>query len=135
MMTFTDLASVASDPAAPFTDRLGPAVAAYLARFTGTPSPWQHRRTRPCQNRLSIRQVELLVLRAAADPFARGRAQGRLLPIAQTAGQPGYHLLLDQPDERAPMVKLVVSSAVESPPAKTSIVVASITQSLAAAFQ
>jgi hypothetical protein len=31
MMTFTDLASVPSDPAAPFTDRLRLAVAAYLA--------------------------------------------------------------------------------------------------------
>ena len=33
MMTFTDLASVPSDPLAPFTDRLRLAVAAYLARF------------------------------------------------------------------------------------------------------
>jgi integrase/recombinase XerD len=36
MMTFTELASVASDPAVPFTDRLRLAVAAYLACFTGT---------------------------------------------------------------------------------------------------
>lgn len=36
MMTFTELASVASDPAVPFTDQLRLAVAAYLARFKGT---------------------------------------------------------------------------------------------------
>lgn len=36
MTTFTDLASVAHDPAALFTDRLRLAVAAYLARFKGT---------------------------------------------------------------------------------------------------
>jgi integrase/recombinase XerD len=36
MMNFTDLASVPSRPLAPFTDRLRLAVAAYLARFTGT---------------------------------------------------------------------------------------------------
>src|SRR6476469_10886076 len=36
MMTFTELASVPSDPMAPFTDRLRLAVAAYLARFKGT---------------------------------------------------------------------------------------------------
>jgi hypothetical protein len=36
MMTFTELASVASDPAVPFADRLRLAVAAYLAGFTGT---------------------------------------------------------------------------------------------------
>ena len=36
MMTFTGLASVASDPAAPFTDQLRLAVAAHLARFKGT---------------------------------------------------------------------------------------------------
>jgi hypothetical protein len=36
MMNFTDLASVSSDPVAPFTDRLRLAVAAYLARFTCT---------------------------------------------------------------------------------------------------
>ncbi|MGH7484529.1 MAG: hypothetical protein ACREMY_02850, partial [bacterium] len=36
MMTFTELASVPSDPLAPFTDRLRPAVAAYLARFKGS---------------------------------------------------------------------------------------------------
>ena len=36
MMTFTDLASVPSRPLAPFTDRLRLAVAAYLARFTGS---------------------------------------------------------------------------------------------------
>jgi integrase/recombinase XerD len=36
MMTFTELARVASDPAVPFTDRLRLAVAAYLARFKGT---------------------------------------------------------------------------------------------------
>ncbi len=41
----------------------------------------------------------------------------------------------DQAGEQAPMVKLVVSSAVESPPAKTSMVVVSITQSRVAAFQ
>ena len=35
-MNFTDLASVPSHPLAPFTDRLRLAVAAYLARFTGT---------------------------------------------------------------------------------------------------
>ena len=35
-MTFTDLASVPSDPPGPFTDRLRLAVAAYLARFKGT---------------------------------------------------------------------------------------------------
>ena len=36
MMTFTELASVPSDPAAPSTDRLRLAVAAYLARFKGS---------------------------------------------------------------------------------------------------
>ena len=36
VMTFTDLASVPSDPPGPFTDRLRLAVAAYLARFKGT---------------------------------------------------------------------------------------------------
>ncbi|MGO9190061.1 MAG: tyrosine-type recombinase/integrase [Streptosporangiaceae bacterium] len=36
MMTFTELASVPSDPPAPFTDRLRLAVAAYLARFKGS---------------------------------------------------------------------------------------------------
>jgi hypothetical protein len=36
MMNFTDLASVPSHPLAPFTDPLRLAVAAYLARFTGT---------------------------------------------------------------------------------------------------
>jgi integrase/recombinase XerD len=36
MMTFSDLASVASDPPAPFTDQLRLAVAAYLARFKGS---------------------------------------------------------------------------------------------------
>jgi hypothetical protein len=36
MMTFTELASVPSDPRAPFTDRLRLAVAAYLTRFKGT---------------------------------------------------------------------------------------------------
>ena len=36
MMTFTELASVPSDPSAPFTDRLRLAVAAYLARFKGS---------------------------------------------------------------------------------------------------
>jgi hypothetical protein len=36
MMTFTDVASVPSDPPGPFTDRLRLAVAAYLARFKGT---------------------------------------------------------------------------------------------------
>jgi integrase/recombinase XerD len=36
MMNLTDLASVASRPLAPFTDRLRLAVAAYLARFKGT---------------------------------------------------------------------------------------------------
>ena len=35
MLNLTDLASVPSDPLAPFTDRLRLAVAAYLARFTG----------------------------------------------------------------------------------------------------
>jgi hypothetical protein len=35
-MTFTDLASVPSNPLAPFTDRLRLAVAAYLARFKGS---------------------------------------------------------------------------------------------------
>ena len=35
-MTFTDLASVPSNPPAPFTDRLRLAVAAYLARFKGS---------------------------------------------------------------------------------------------------
>src|SRR5690348_5211757 len=35
MMTFTDLASLPSDPPAPFTDQLRLAVAAYLARFKG----------------------------------------------------------------------------------------------------
>ena len=35
-MNFTDLASVPSHPLAPFTDRLRLAVAAHLARFTGT---------------------------------------------------------------------------------------------------
>ena len=36
MMTFTELASVPTDPLAPFTDRLRLAVAAYLARFKGS---------------------------------------------------------------------------------------------------
>jgi hypothetical protein len=36
MMNLTDLASAPSHPLAPFTDRLRLAVAAYLARFTGT---------------------------------------------------------------------------------------------------
>jgi integrase/recombinase XerD len=36
MMTFTELAFVPSGPLAPFTDRLRLAVAAYLARFTGS---------------------------------------------------------------------------------------------------
>jgi hypothetical protein len=36
MMTFTDLASVPSDPPVAFTDQLRLAVAAYLARFTGS---------------------------------------------------------------------------------------------------
>jgi integrase/recombinase XerD len=36
MMNFTDLASVSSDRPAPFTDQLRLAVAAYLARFTGS---------------------------------------------------------------------------------------------------
>jgi hypothetical protein len=36
MMTFTELASVPSDPRAPFTDRLRLAVAAYLTRFKDT---------------------------------------------------------------------------------------------------
>jgi len=36
MMTFSDLASVPSDPPAPFTDQLRLAVAAYLARFKGS---------------------------------------------------------------------------------------------------
>ena len=35
-MTFTDLASVTSDPPGPFTDRLRLAVAAYLARYKGS---------------------------------------------------------------------------------------------------
>ena len=36
MMTFTELASAASDLPEPFTDRLRLAVAAYLARFKGS---------------------------------------------------------------------------------------------------
>jgi site-specific recombinase XerD len=36
MMSFTDLASVPTDPLEPFTDRLRRAVAAYLARFKGS---------------------------------------------------------------------------------------------------
>jgi integrase/recombinase XerD len=36
MMTFTELASVPSDPLPPFTDQLRLAVAAYLARFKGS---------------------------------------------------------------------------------------------------
>jgi len=36
MMTFTELASVPSNPLVPFTDRLRLAVAAYLARFKGS---------------------------------------------------------------------------------------------------
>jgi hypothetical protein len=36
MLNLTDLALVPSQPVAPFTDRLRLAVAAYLARFTGT---------------------------------------------------------------------------------------------------
>src|SRR5712691_6396552 len=36
MMTFTELASAPAHPLAPFTDRLRPAVAAYLARFKGS---------------------------------------------------------------------------------------------------
>jgi hypothetical protein len=35
MLNLTDLASVLSDPLAPFTDRLRLVVAAYLARFKG----------------------------------------------------------------------------------------------------
>ena len=35
-MTFSDLASVPSDPLAPFTDQLRLAAAAYLARFKGS---------------------------------------------------------------------------------------------------
>lgn len=35
MMTFIELATVPSDPLAPFTDQLRLAVAAYLARFKG----------------------------------------------------------------------------------------------------
>jgi hypothetical protein len=41
----------------------------------------------------------------------------------------------DRVGDQLPTVKLVVSSAVESPPAKTSIVVVSITHALVAAFQ
>jgi hypothetical protein len=36
MTTFSDLASVPSDPQVPFTDQLRLAVAAYLARFKGS---------------------------------------------------------------------------------------------------
>ena len=36
MMSFTDLASVPSDRPTPWTERLPLAVAAYLARFTGS---------------------------------------------------------------------------------------------------
>jgi hypothetical protein len=36
MMTFTELATAPSDLPGPFTDRLRLAVAAYLARFTGS---------------------------------------------------------------------------------------------------
>jgi integrase/recombinase XerD len=36
MTNFTELVSVSGNPAAPFTDRLRPAVAAYLARFKGS---------------------------------------------------------------------------------------------------
>ena len=36
MLNLTDLASAPSDPVVPCTDRLRLAVAAYLARFTGT---------------------------------------------------------------------------------------------------
>ncbi len=36
MMTFTELASVPSDPLVPLTDQLRLAVAAYLARFKGS---------------------------------------------------------------------------------------------------
>jgi site-specific recombinase XerD len=36
MMTFTELAPAASEPVEPFTGRLRLAVAAYLARFTGS---------------------------------------------------------------------------------------------------
>jgi hypothetical protein len=36
MMTFSDLASMPSDPLAPFTDQLRLAAAAYLARFKGS---------------------------------------------------------------------------------------------------
>jgi len=36
MMSFTDLTSVPADHPAPFTDQLRLAVAAYLARFTGS---------------------------------------------------------------------------------------------------
>jgi hypothetical protein len=35
-MIFTELPPVRSDSLAPFTDRLRPAVAAYLARFKGS---------------------------------------------------------------------------------------------------
>jgi hypothetical protein len=38
MMTLTGLTSVPADHPAPFTDQLRPAVAAYLARFTGPPA-------------------------------------------------------------------------------------------------
>ena len=44
-------------------------------------------------------------------------------------------LRLKRLGNQQPTVKLVVSSAVESPPAKTSIVVVSITQSRLTAFQ
>jgi hypothetical protein len=42
MMTSTELALVPSDPAAPFTDRLRLAVAAYLARFKGSSREHAH---------------------------------------------------------------------------------------------
>jgi hypothetical protein len=45
MMSFTDLASVPSDPLVPFTDQLRLAMAAHLARFKGSSRPHRVRPT------------------------------------------------------------------------------------------
>ena len=73
MMNFTDLASVPSHPLAPFTDRLRLAVAAYLARFTGT-----------SRNAHRIRPALLpgLVRRARPGPAGRAApAPGAVHPV------------------------------------------------------
>ena len=56
-MTFTELASVPSDPLAPFTDQLRLAVAAYLARFKG--SSREHTESDPAQLPHLVRRAQL----------------------------------------------------------------------------